>query len=726
MEKNLDGFAHEHARVCILLPTAGEPFEVFTEALLAAMSQQTWPSSLDPNRQKGYQLAVLDDGKNARTLAIVQAAYELASLLRHPELAPFLQHRQFFSNHLSRRNYNHKEPLPTGAGNLAISAFFKWCQAKEAHLLKNRPHVVFQTWISAQDYNAVAVNAIKLYSFIKHMSITPPRSIDAALSESNMTENSLNESECPDIDFITNGQVTVLAKIRDTLAEIRANEPEYSKRFNISAIDSNGGITDLSAVDNEADDSCFVLCTGVNGHQVYHRQTDNDQTKCSPKAGNLNSALMHMNGAVIGLHTEIVAINLCRHCLDPAFLRRTVPYYFRLITHRGKFEWAKIAFVQTPQRFIKGENTYARDHEEASALKNLEKLDDPLGNQLSAKQNTQHVNHFAAMQYDLINFGKDAHGAVGSSGQIYTIVNFKLGKDIGFRAEVLIEDTHTSIAMFKAGWRSVYINMKREDLSKCIYEPVTAEKRIKQGKYPTPWHRVYALDQLTYFLQCIPAGVLLFMPFVYGVTRYPPYQAKLTDFVWYFTPFIVTGVLPTAIMANKHRTSGTKLARDEQIWLATAFVQFWALVTVTLGMSTDWEKKLPCYWVSEYTFGVWYSDFIAIVLSIFLALYSLWPMVSAVKLYMYTHCYKHQLLFDAMPNLNTYHLWTLHCIALYAAQVAVSLGERLPGALHTRTLIWILILVFITAKYFLNDNSATGSRFPSASYDGNGDPILSQ
>lgn len=29
---------------------------------------------------------------------------------------------------------------------------------------------------------------------------------------------------------------------------------------------------------------------------------------------------------------------------------------------------------------------------------------------------------------------------------------------LGFRAEVLIEDTHTSIDLFRQGWRSVYVN----------------------------------------------------------------------------------------------------------------------------------------------------------------------------------------------------------------------------------------------------------------------------
>lgn len=32
---------------------------------------------------------------------------------------------------------------------------------------------------------------------------------------------------------------------------------------------------------------------------------------------------------------------------------------------------------------------------------------------------------------------------------------------LGFRAEVLIEDTHTSIDLFRQGWRSVYVNFPK-------------------------------------------------------------------------------------------------------------------------------------------------------------------------------------------------------------------------------------------------------------------------
>jgi Cellulose synthase len=64
-----------------------------------------------------------------------------------------------------------------------------------------------------------------------------------------------------------------------------------------------------------------------------------------------------------------------------------VPYFFELDSTGQNYGWAKVAFVQTPQRFSVADDA-----------------DDPLGNH-------------AAIQYDVINHGKDGIGAVSSSGQ---------------------------------------------------------------------------------------------------------------------------------------------------------------------------------------------------------------------------------------------------------------------------------------------------------------------
>ena len=79
---------------------------------------------------------------------------------------------------------------------------------------------------------------------------------------------------------------------------------------------------------------------------------------------------------------------------------------------------------------------------------------------------------------------------------------------------MLIEDTHTSIDMFRAGWKSVYVNEPGEHLSECMHQPNSIAWRVKQVLrwhqgavqllffkgigytsfgmgFPTFWHRVY-------------------------------------------------------------------------------------------------------------------------------------------------------------------------------------------------------------------------------------------
>lgn len=72
------------------------------------------------------------------------------------------------------------------------------------------------------------------------------------------------------------------------------------------------------------------------------------------------------------------------------------------------------------------------------------------------------------IQYDVINHGKDGIGAVSSSGQgsLWRLEALKgqrpdgtvvddpkdlelVGKKLGFRSQMLIEDTHTSIELFR-------------------------------------------------------------------------------------------------------------------------------------------------------------------------------------------------------------------------------------------------------------------------------------
>lgn len=123
---------------------------------------------------------------------------------------------------------------------------------------------------------------------------------------------------------------------------------------------------------------------------------------------------------------------------------------------------------------------------------------------------------FAVVQYDVINIGKDGIGAVSSSGQgsLWRVEALKgrspdgktgvdarelnlVGHELGFRAEMLIEDTHTSIELFRQGWRSVYVNEPGEVLAWCTHQPTNLTWRIKQV---LRWHQ--GAVQLLYIKVC--------------------------------------------------------------------------------------------------------------------------------------------------------------------------------------------------------------------------------
>eukprot|EP00752_Nemacystus_decipiens_P009510 g8501.t1 len=399
---------------------------------------------------------------------------------------------------------------------------------------------------------------------------------------------------------------------------------------------------------------------------IYYSRKDAGTPRISPKAGNMNAAMFPMDDPtsppLIGPST-IVVVNDARHQLQPEFLQRTTPYFFDVDATTQQYKWAKVAFVQTPQRFRK------------------DLPDDPLGNH-------------AASQYDVINIGKDGIGAVSSSGQgsLWRVEALKgrspdgkkgvdpkdlslVGKQLGFRAEMLIEDTHTSIELFRQGWRSVYVNEPGEVLAWCTHQPTNLTWRIKQvlrwhqgavqllytkglrytslgGSFPTIFHRIYAFDQATYYLQAIPGYILLLMPVVYGVTGQPPFNTDITSYFTYFVPFIVTAVLPTVISAQWRSIDSHRLTRDEQTWLSTTYVQIYAFLQVSwtrlIRGNPDhaWVAKVPTwpltlvflaqfvavagavYWTLNNGFKTYYKNTLSICAGAFLGMFYLWPMMA--------------------------------------------------------------------------------------------------
>ncbi|KAG5175559.1 cellulose synthase, family GT2 [Tribonema minus] len=564
-----------NARVSVFLPTAGEKPDVVLKALLGCMAQRGWGAA---SKLSYMRIIVLDEKKRKGVLALTAAAYKLAECMLNPELQRILQFE----------------------GVLSLNAIdvFAWWKTGGGHA---------RQFLHDHDL---------LYEICAIMEL--------------MDDIAKNE----------NGGKGTWGKPKD---------PSKVRHFNLevgdkSYFEKNRATLEDIIMPNVTIDPGYIKTyesSDLLPRVIYYSRKEPGTPKVSPKAGNMNAAIFPIDYPeqvpLIGDST-IVVVDDCRHQLQPDFLQRTVPYFFELHKPSNTYTWAKVAFVQTPQRF-----PFQKEK------------DDPLGNH-------------AAMQYDVINHGKDGIGAVGSSGHgsLWRVAalrgldangrcyadpsNLRLvGHKLGFRSEMLIEDTHTSLEMFRAGWRSVYINEPNENLSVCTHQPDNIAWRIKQvlrwhqgavqllwfkgpwyttfspcAQYPTMWHRLYGFDQCTYYMQAIPGYMLLVMPIVYGVTGQAPFSATIFDFFVRFIPFIVTAVLPTVILGNRPGVDMDRLSRDEQVWLSTTYIQMYAFFSMTWQIFTcakagdAWTVKAPTWPL----FVAFYGEFLAILGGLFWLIYN--------------------------------------------------------------------------------------------------------
>mmetsp|Transcript_4432 Transcript_4432/g.6276 ORF Transcript_4432/g.6276 Transcript_4432/m.6276 type:complete len:1027 (+) Transcript_4432:159-3239(+) len=593
-----------NSRVAILLPTNGETLEIVMKALLGNLSLRNWDTTIE--RCASQRIIILDEKRRKGVLNICAAVYALATILRHPNVISILQ--------------------AEGVQAITSKGFYDWWKTGGGYARKHlyNDHFLNQAcrlleYMEEETSNeAVALSVFGLEEL--------PAGVKGKHEVSRTNKKTTQASANSMLQAMNVGNVNI--------------EPGYVQTFN-----TNVALPTL----------------------IYYTRRDCGTPKVSPKAGNMNAAIFSLDypdmPPLIG-NSTIVVVNDCRHQLQPEFLQRTVPYFFELDGEQKKYRWAPVAFVQTPQRF----DTTKMAH-------------DPLGNH-------------AAVQYDIINHGKDGIGAVSSSGQgsLWRVAALKgvdatgktyadpshrglIGHKLGFRSEMLIEDTHTSIDMFRHGWTSRYVNEPGEHLSMCTHQPNNINWRIKQvlrwhqgavqllffkgitftcwgGNFPTVFHRIYAFDQATYYLQAIPGYMLLLMPIIYGIAGEPPFNTKVGEFFLFFTPFIVTAMLPTVISGSWRGVDSNKLTRDEQVWLSTTYVQIYAFLTMLWqqircrGGDDAWAVKAPTwplfavfcgefiaiigaiFWVGREGYTDWSANFISVVVSASLAINALWPMVS--------------------------------------------------------------------------------------------------
>eukprot|EP00953_Heterococcus_sp_UTEX-ZZ885_P030185 15965-Heterococcus_DN1.PRE.5 len=104
-----------NARVCLLIPTAGERLDILLKALLGAVSQKMWHTRVP--KANGYRIVVLDEKRRKSVLNVTAALYAVATLVRHKNVITILQ--------------------AEGLEVLTASTFYFWWKDKGGHARKH-------------------------------------------------------------------------------------------------------------------------------------------------------------------------------------------------------------------------------------------------------------------------------------------------------------------------------------------------------------------------------------------------------------------------------------------------------------------------------------------------------------------------------------------------------------------------------------------------------------
>lgn len=160
---------------------------------------------------------------------------------------------------------------------------------------------------------------------------------------------------------------------------------------------------------NRAEMAALAAELGIH----YLARTDNRHAK----AGNLNNALKHSTA-------DFIAIFDADHAPKRNFLDETL----------GFFRDPKLSFVQTPQDFF---NLDSYQHRKS-----------PRDQQVWTEQ---------SLFFRVIQRGKDVWGAAFFCGSCAVVRRSTLDEIGGFCTQSITEDLETSVAIHKAGYRSIYI-----------------------------------------------------------------------------------------------------------------------------------------------------------------------------------------------------------------------------------------------------------------------------
>ncbi|KAG5186155.1 hypothetical protein JKP88DRAFT_262580 [Tribonema minus] len=581
----------EEARVAILVPTAGEGLPMLLHALLGCFSQKLWePPTIDGvtlGEREQLRIVVLDERRRGELLQLCTLMYALA---RH-----FREAQRAVQQHLAAAKIQQLAPAYTvGAG--ADEAGGSTDNEEDMPIdMKTARAMAACCLLDVWDKFAM------LTTDMPNKNYSGPTAVGRAFK----------------------AFLTTMADVQQLVA---------------SASPIVGGDT-VSFEKVEPGHVSEFLERGDLPALVYHTRENAGQPTISPKAGNLNAAIYDLRpdtGLPLIGEAKAVLVNDARHYLLPNFLQRTMPYLFELAPDGMSYQWGKVCFVQTPQRF----------------------KDDGIGDPLA---------NWGTVKFNITNIGKDGAGAVTSCGQgsvwrvdalsgmradgarllrrgeAYKRDHPRRGLDFGFRSDTPIEDMVTSLELFKLGWKSAYVLEPDEFLSLCSQAPDTVQWRLRQiyrwhvggvvtlfqrglwflldpnsGMWPNLWHRVFLFNSLMYYFRGFGALAVMTVPVVYSIFGIFPYETHWPEVVYYLAPYVMTCGLATAIASEWKKTDRKRVFTEMQFFAASAFVEVFSIVQTIIGevqkrltfacekkpvACVNWHSPCPC-WPLPATFAL--------------------------------------------------------------------------------------------------------------------------
>ncbi|CAM6085534.1 unnamed protein product [Calypogeia fissa] len=318
-------------------------------------------------------------------------------------------------------------------------------------------------------------------------------------------------------------------------------------RFKVLVLD-DGGDDELKAI-------CETMQVETGGQVVYLRRKKTPGVPHHFKCGNMNYGLQHSN-------SEYVVMMDADMILHPSFLRRLLPHIVNS---------PDISFVQIPQSYY-----------------NL-----PLGDPL---------NDSSILGYDKVLVHRDSLGCATCIGTGCIFRRKHLNGIGGFQPQSITEDTTTAYALFREGYRSVYVNEKLQ----IGLVPWTFEGYIKQRcrwgqgamqQFTATWKTMLGKDSKLNFI----LKILYFWHSGY-------YFLSIVN-------FILVGTLLGALVFKPKFTVGTEEDSRQQIENLAYNLIFWRLMWTCLWLQVPQSiqsrnrDESHFWWMSPYFAKMIYETF---------------------------------------------------------------------------------------------------------------------